>query len=310
LGFARHRGGSRYVCLEWLGLVAAQRCNVDDRRPIAGPLLMRSDLEAAMAAVIGSRSEHSRFFDDPKKFAETYSLEGPEIASLISMGSDLADLTGSFVRKRQGYLRMNGAKTLEMLGPEGDALLAEFVDTHPMPEWHRLEAGSFGEFLIERTAALRDDTPRSWIIADMARFEKHQHDSFWDATVPVEPQHRSDPSVQTPSAGRGKSQHAAIRLRNGANIASFGWDMRLLFRYGFDQVPLLQPDPCQLLFFYKGTATGFRVTRLKPLEATAFGALSQGSAVDVEVMRDALPDDVDLDRLLSRFLWQEVVQWL
>jgi hypothetical protein len=270
---------------------------------------MRSDLEAAMAAVIGSRSEHSRFFDDPKKFVETYSLEGPEIASLINMGSDLADLTGSFVRKRQGYLRMNAAKTLEMLGPEGDALVEEFVDTHPMPEWHRLEAGGFGQFLIERTAELRDDTPRSWIIADMARFEKHQHDSFWDATVPVEPQHRSDPSHQIPLAG-GNSQCLAIRLRSGTNMARFGWDMRLPFRYGFDEVPLLQPDPCQLLFFYKTTATGFRVIRLTPLEAAAFEAMSQGSAVDVEVMRDALPDGVDLDRLLSRFLWQEVVQWV
>jgi hypothetical protein len=261
---------------------------------------MRTDLESAMTAVIGARSERRRFFDDPESFAESYSLDPAEIAALIQMGPDLGDLTGGFVRKREGYLRANCSLTLAMLGEEGNALLATFTDTHPMPSWHREESGIFGDYVIERTAEMRDGSVANEIIAEMARYEKYVHDSFWGATV----LEGGDGGSQSEGTESGPE---ALRLRVGAVIAKFGWDVRLAARCGLDAAVGLQPDPCEVLFFYKRR---FYDTRLTRLEARALRAMVPGEAVDIAVVRSALPSGTDLIRLLNRFFWQEAIEWV
>jgi hypothetical protein len=261
-----------------------------------------------MAAVICSVTEKRRFTENPEKYAEEFSLEPLEAASLIEMGQDLAHLTLTFVTKRLEMARWNATKALEMLGTEGDALLAEFVDTYPMTEWQRVEARSFGEFLIERTADMRDDSLRSRIIAEMARFESHRINAFWDATVPEERQARGSQSEQVPLPRSGNSHHR-IKLRPGASTARFEWDVRLPYYHRVVPIDLLQPDPCQLFFFHNGTPTGFREIRLTPQEAAVVDVMSGGVAMSAEVIRDALPDGADLDRPLNRLFRQEILQW-
>lgn len=274
---------------------------------------MRADLEAAMAAVIGSRSEHRRFFDDPKLFAESFGLEPAEIDALIEMGPDLGNLTGGFVKKREGYLRMNSARTLEMLESDGDALLSDFVSEHPMPEWQRLEAGAFGDYLVEQLATIRDESPEGKVLAEMARYEKYQHDAFWEATIrpDVAAWRSSAPSARLcPAPGRGSVTKQAIRLRAGCVIERFDWDVRIPYHFGLHVANTLKEDPCELLFFYNGAGSGFCTMRLTPLEAKALAVMIPGHVVDVEIVRKALPEGTDLDRLLNRFVWQEVCEWL
>jgi hypothetical protein len=264
-----------------------------------------------MAAVIASSSERSRFFEDPKSFAKGFSLEPAEIDALIEMGPDLGALTDSFVKKREGNLGMVAAKTLEMLGTEGEALLSEFVNTTSMPGWFRVGVGMFGDYVVAQTAAMRDGSPRGEIIAEMARYEKCLYDSFFDATVP-EHQEAARVSAGTGQAPPSRPERSSqvIQLRSGAIVERFNWDMRLPYRFGYDAAMVLESDPSELLFFFNGEAGGFYTMRLKSLEARALKAMVPGRSVELQRVSAALPVGTDLDRLLSRFLWQEAFEWL
>jgi hypothetical protein len=264
---------------------------------------MRSDLEAAMAAVIGSRYARDRFADDPFAFATEFSLEPVECEMLLEMGSDLTALTDSFVSKRSGTLRWNARRTINLLGQEGESLVEEFVETHPASDRFRLEAARFGDFVVERVEERQDGTQRARVIAEMARFERHRSDSFWDATKPTEPEE----ATSVPGAGRHHS--GAVRLRAGANVGQFNWDLRLLYHRDIEPWSLLRPDPCPLLFFHNGRSDGMRIIRLRPEEALVVGAIGPRDAEPVDALREAIVGDVDVDHLLDRLAGQEVVAW-
>ena len=56
-------------------------------------------------------------------------------------------------------LRWNAQRTLGLLGSDGDALVAEFVDVHPASEDFAEEAASFCDFVVRRTAELAGTQP-------------------------------------------------------------------------------------------------------------------------------------------------------
>jgi hypothetical protein len=259
-----------------------------------------------MAAVITSPSEHRRFVENPLKFAASFPLDPSEVGALIDMGTDLTSMTNGFVLKRATTLRWNARRTITMMGSEGTALLQEFVDRHAMTESLRAEAGRFGEFVIERTQGMRDGTPRTEIIAEMARFEKHRSDAFWEAVTEVRARRAPALKGRQPPGWRRKR----LSLRPGANVGEFQWDLRILYRRRVAPLSIMQADPCCLLFFHNGTPDGLRVTRLHPGEACMMQLLLQGKDVVPRRSDDARPGRVEVEKRLGRFFWQGVIQWV
>ncbi|MGO9198051.1 MAG: hypothetical protein ACLQK4_13110 [Acidimicrobiales bacterium] len=261
---------------------------------------MRADLEAAMAAVISSQAASERLLDDPSAFAKEFALAPPEAAMLIDMAGDLALLTSSFVHKRCTTLRWNAHRTLELLGPEGDELVEEFVEATPMSSHFREDAAAFGDFVVARTAARAageaggldedDAAGDARVIAAMASFERHRSDSFWDATK------RLDLEEEGAAARHREDGAARVRLVAGANIGRFEWDMRLPYRHRIDPLDSLPQDSCQLLFFHSAREPVLRALRLRPAEADLVeGALRAGAYTD--------------EQLGARLSWEGAVEW-
>lgn len=255
---------------------------------------MRTDLESAMAAVIGSRDASERFEEDPAAFATEFGLTESEAAMLHEMAGDLAELTSSFVSKRCNTLRWNARRTIELLGEEGAELVEDFVEESPMSGSFREDAAQFGDFVIEETAERADEAPWRQLIAEMAVFERHRSDSFWDATGSLARGPHQNGSVSRadrldPSSGR---------LVAGANLGHFTWDLRLPYRHRVRRLGTLPKDPCWLLFFHSTREPVLRSIRLRPDEADLISAVVSGSG-------EAAPEKVG--ELLRRLSWEGAV---
>jgi hypothetical protein len=260
---------------------------------------MRVDLETAMAAVIASRDASERFAESPSDFGREFGLAPSEIAMLVEMGDDLTSLTSAFVAKRRSTLRWNARRTLELLGDEGERLLDDFVEENPQSERFRQDATAFGDFVIAETAERETRSAIDRIIAEMARFEQHRSNSFWDATATI----GEDPRL----APHEKPQ--TVRLVAGANVGRFDYDMRLPYRRDVIPWELLPTDPCCLLFFHSRHQAVLRTLRLAPLDAEVVSALPAGVTVDVSSIRESAPDGVDVDHLLRTLSWEEAIEW-
>lgn len=271
-----------------------------------------------MAAVISSQAASERLLDDPGSFAREFSLAPPEAAMLIEMADDLAQLTSSFVRKRGTTLRWNARRTLELLGADGDLLVEEFVEATPMSGHFRTDAAAFGDFVVSRTAERaeaerhrEDDEPGAsdQVIAEMARFERHRSDSFWDATEPFGSDDSSgDGHVHGEDAPR-------PRLVAGANIGRFEWDMRLPYRLRIEPLDRLPRDPCSLVFFHSAREPVLRAVRLRPdeeaLVAQALAAEGEGAgrAQGGAPVTGAPAGGDRSEQLYARLSWEGAVEW-
>ncbi len=254
-----------------------------------------------MAAVITSQDASERFLEAPEEFAGEFSLDRTDLAMLMEMADDLTSLTSSFVSKRATTLRWNARRTLEMLGREGDELLEDFVETHPMSDQFKIDAAEFGDFVIEATAESvaenANDVPAR-MIAGMARFERHRSRSFWDAVARA-----ADPDDPVAPPG-------SVRLAAGANLGSFEWDLRLPYRHRVRPLRLLPSDPCELLFFHAGASALLRTLRLRPAEAAFVASMPAGESVELASLRETASHEIDVDRLCRRLSWEEAVQWV
>jgi hypothetical protein len=142
------------------------------------------------------------------------------------------------------------------------------------------------------------------LIAEMARFEKHRSDSFWDSTTPT------DVAAGPPGPTSVGDHTGTVQLAAGANIGQFEWDLRLLYHRDIAPWSLVRPDPCQLLFFHTGRPDGMRIVRLTTEEALVVGAMTPANAVSVALLRGAVSGDLDVYSLLERLVWQEVAKWV
>jgi hypothetical protein len=273
-----------------------------------------------MAAVISSQAASERLLDDPGAFAREFSLAAPDAAMLTDMAGDLALLTSSFVRKRCTTLRWNAHRTLDLLGPEGDLLVDEFVEATPMSSHFRVDAAAFGDFVVGRTAAWAAGEPAegdgagsadaAQVIAAMARFERHRSDSFWDATERFNSEEASGPA-----AGDHQDDATRPRFVAGANVGRFEWDVRLPYRHRVDPLDQLPRDPCQLLFFHSAREPVLRAVRLRPGEGDLVErALSAGTPAvgmpDIRGTATGGPPGAGRDeQLFARLSWEGAVQW-
>lgn len=266
---------------------------------------MRSDLEAAMAAVITAPSAQRQFIEDPEAFARGFSLEPPEIRSLVAMEADLTSLTASFVSKRSMSVRWSAQRTIAMLGDQGPVLVEEFIDDHPMAESFRDDAVQFSDFVVERTAAMRHDTFRSGVIAEMARFERQRSRAFWDAGSGPDAAgpRRSEDGTASDAAGK-------LRLTPGASIAGFEWDMRLFHKLRVVPLRTIHSDPCHLLFFHNGKRNGLRVNRLRPDEFVMLEDLSRAGSVSADLVVATPGGELAMREIAPQFLNRGAIQWV
>ncbi len=251
-----------------------------------------------MAAVIASRDASDRFVEDPDQFGEEFGLAPTELAMLLEMGDDLTSLTAGFVSKRCGTLRWNAHRTLELLGPEGEEFLEDFVEGNPQSDSFRKDAAAFGDFVITHTASRPVEKFADRIIAEMARFERCRSNSFWDATVQVGPDDTSGPD-----------KPEAVVLVAGANVGTFALDMRLPFRKTVRPWYLLPHDRCHLLFFHTRRRAQLRTLRLRPAEAEIVRSMPAGQPVSIASLRDSAPEQTDVDHLLRTLSWEEAIEW-
>jgi hypothetical protein len=266
----------------------------------------RIGLESAMAAAITSRSHQRRLVEDPEAYARSFHLGPVEVESVCVMAADLNSLTGSFVSKRCQTLSGHARRTIALLGRQGHELVEEFVDTHVMTESLRTEASRFGAYMIERTQAMDDGTARTGIIADMARFERHRSDAFWEATDRAS----SSPRPSSTDGSGGLSTGGRIRLRRGTSVGSFRWDVRIPYRLRIEPLHLLQSDPCTLLFFHNGGPAGQRTLRLTSREADVHRILAGRKSLPWSTMVARLGDNQDAEQLLCGFVREGVIEWV
>jgi hypothetical protein len=106
------------------------------------------------------------------------------------------------------------------------------------------------------------------------------------------------------------AQNESIRLRAGATIGQFGWDLRLPYWRNIEPLEELRPDPCHLLFFFTTGLQGTRVIRLCPGEEVVVRAMRPGDAVPISQIREVVPDGRDCERILSRFLRGGAIEWV
>jgi hypothetical protein len=256
-----------------------------------------------MAAVITSQDASERFVESPHDFGGEFALVPSEIAMLVEMGDDLTSLTAAFVNKRRTTLRWNARRTLELLGDEGEEVLDDFIEENPQTDSFRNDAASFGDFVVARTAMRPGKLVVDRIIAEMARFERHRSDSFWNAATGVGDRARSA------SASDGLEHSEAVVLVAGANIGQFSLDLRLPYRRTVTPWYLLPPDPCHLLFFHSHQRAQLRTIRLRPAAAEVLRSVLVGQPTSIRSMRDSAPDVVDVDRLLRTLSWAEAIEW-
>lgn len=214
-----------------------------------------------MAAVITSPAARGRFAVDPGAFTIEFELDRLNAERLARMAPDLSELTGAFVAKRATMLRWFARRTLWLLGAQATALVQAFIDGHPAGELLHDEVESFGNFVVDQAAALRDGSAWSDVVAEMARFERARNASFWDAIELYDD--RSDLVSEGP----------AVELAAGAKIDKFERDLRALYHSRLmpaDPPPL---DPCVLCFVHSLVASAFRIVRLTEDEARLLTSL-------------------------------------
>jgi hypothetical protein len=257
-----------------------------------------------MAAVITSPAAHRRFVEDAGAFAGDFDLRPSEVEALLVMQQDLTSLTASFVAKRSITVRWNARRTLAMLGPRGTALVDEYVGGHPMVESFREEADRFTAFVVARTRDLVDETFRSIVIAEMARYERLRSLAFWGARATPQPRRpRLQPGHLADAAG------GAIGLAPGAQVDSFRWDMRIFHRCRVAPLRLLRDDPCDLLCFHNGRANGQRVQRLRPDELAFVRRVRQSGPVPADAPVEGRRGEVPARDVAAPLLASEAMIW-
>jgi hypothetical protein len=235
-----------------------------------------------MAAVITSPADRHRFLEDPEVFAGHFDLAPGEVHSLLAMEEDLTSLTASFVAKRSMTVRWNAQRTIHMLGERGAVLIDEYVSAHPMVESLSEEAEQFGDFVVARTRDMVDDTFRSVVIAEMARYERLRSRSFWDARSNLEQPRPPRPSDGGDGSRSAEAGPGAVGLTPGVKVGAFGWDMRIFHRCRVFPLRVLREDPCDLVFFHNGRTNGLRVLRLRPDELALVRRLQEGGPLTAE----------------------------
>lgn len=247
--------------------------------------MTRLNLESAMAAVLTSPSARQSCIAAVDRFGGEHGLTADETAVLGKMASDLGNLTGSFVGKRARPLRFSAALTLSLIRRElgshiDDELLVEFVDQHPPGEFPRGEALSFLDFLNERISGLLDQSPHAALIGEVAQFERLALGAVMGTLnnaggrVPAVGAPADDAAVET------LSRQDRVRLREGASVARFTWDLRIIKQAQTIPLRLLQRDPCRLCFFHTEEA-GLTVLRLGADEADVVEKLRECGATAI-----------------------------
>ena len=235
---------------------------------------VRTELEAAMGAVITSTAACDEFIDDPDGFAARYDLDATEAVSLVEMQKDLAELMPSFVQKRRRSLRNSSRRTLNVLGRGGDDLLNEYTDREPTAHRLRDDWLRFAEFVVERTEAVAATTAHGSFVAEVARFERAMVFSLQHGrslkTVP--------PAQRTP-ADLGFEPDRPMQLASPAALEAFTWDLRAIRKFDPRTAESVHPDPCVLLFFHTGSSRGSKVLRVHPDCVPALDAIREAPGI-------------------------------
>jgi hypothetical protein len=225
--------------------------------------------------------------------------------SLADMTRDLIGLSPGFVNKRLRGLRASARRTLGLLGNRAPRWLEEFAEGHPPLDLTQEDHRLFGDWLVARTAARKAHIPHGPMVAAMARFERLENGSFWDAQ---DPSVQATPSEPPATGSRTFDVDRPLRMCPGAATGHFGWDLRQLRRFDPVSVAALPPDPCDLLFFHAGMQ-GRQVRRLDAELVQVLGRIGETPGISTaEALQGAR--DARAVASVEKLMTQGALRWL
>jgi hypothetical protein len=235
---------------------------------------VRGELEAAMARVLTSPAAGAHYQRNPAEFAETYLLTDDERGALLGMVHELSSLTASFVKKRERTLRAAAFRTLGLLGPLGNRLLARYIDLFPPLSPVADDQSRFAGYLVDSIRSLVPELDHGDAIDDMARAER------WNGEALRAVERSSGPPAPP------FSSQLLVCVAPGAYVDAFRHDVRTLRRFDAEGLRALEHDPCHLLFHRTQQVPTVRVFKLAERTADALASMATGGARPVDVTED------------------------